>query len=110
MTVNNDKNAISTNYKWLVYASVAVGAFLTVSDQTGTNIAMPKIAEDLSADIPTVQWVYLLYTLSISSLLLPMGRLSDRGKEKCLLHRAGNIFDWSASGVFIWDITYVTGS
>ena len=77
MTVNNEKNVISTNYKWLVYASVAVGAFLTVSDQTGTNIAMPKIAEDLSADIPTIQWVYLLYTLSISSLLLPMGRLSD---------------------------------
>ncbi|SVD85141.1 uncharacterized protein METZ01_LOCUS437995, partial [marine metagenome] len=53
MTVNNDKNVISINYKWLVYVSVAVGAFLTVSDQTGTNIAMPRIAEDLSADIPT---------------------------------------------------------
>lgn len=60
-----------------MYIAVAAGAFLTVSDQTGTNIAMPRIAEDFSADIPTVQWVYLIYTLSISSLLLPMGRLSD---------------------------------
>ena len=60
-----------------MYLSVACGAFLTVSDQQATNIALPKIAEDLSADIPTVQWVYLIYTLSISALLLPMGRLSD---------------------------------
>lgn len=60
-----------------MYLSVACGAFLTVSDQQATNIALPKIAEDLSADIPTVQWVYLIYTLSTSALLLPMGRLSD---------------------------------
>ena len=77
MNVDNNKTGVATRYKWFVYASVAAGAFLTVSDQTGTNIAMPRIAEDLSADIPTVQWVYLIYTLSISSLLLPMGRLSD---------------------------------
>ena len=77
MNVDNNKTGVAAKYKWFVYASVAAGAFLTVSDQTGTNIAMPRIAEDLSADIPTVQWVYLIYTLSISSLLLPMGRLSD---------------------------------
>ena len=98
MTVNNDKNAISTNYKWLVYASVAAGAFLTVSDQTGTNIAMPRIAEDLSADIPTVQWIYLLYTLSISSLLLPMGRLSDLVGRKSIYCSGLAIFSIGALG------------
>ncbi|MCS5649248.1 MAG: MFS transporter [Dehalococcoidia bacterium] len=101
MTVNNDKNAISTNYKWLVYASVAVGAFLTVSDQTGTNIAMPRIAEDLSADIPTVQWVYLLYTLSISSLLLPMGRLSDLVGRKSIYCTGLAIFSVGALGAYL---------
>jgi len=67
LNVDNNKIGFGPVYKWFVYASVAAGAFLTVSDQTGTNIAMPRIAEDLSADIPTVQWVYLIYTLSISS-------------------------------------------
>jgi MFS family permease len=101
LTVNNDKNAVSTNYKWLVYASVAVGAFLTVSDQTGTNIAMPRIAEDLSADIPTVQWVYLLYTLSISSLLLPMGRLSDLVGRKSVYCTGLAIFSIGALGAYL---------
>ena len=65
------------SYKWWVYSSVGAGAFITVSDQTGTALALPRIAHDLSADIPTVQWMYLIYTLFISALLLPMGRLSD---------------------------------
>ena len=56
---------------------MAVGAYVTVSDQTGTNIAMPRISEDLTLDIPTVQWIYLLYTLCISALVIPMGKMSD---------------------------------
>ena len=64
-------------YKWWVYSSIAVVIFVQVGDQTGTNIAMPSMSSEFNADIPTVQWVYLLYTLCISSLLLPMGRFSD---------------------------------
>ena len=60
-----------------MYSAVAVGAYVTVSDQTGTNIAMPRISEDLALDIPTVQWIYLLYTLCISALVIPMGKMSD---------------------------------
>ena len=69
--------ASSSKYKWWVYSAVAVGAYVTVSDQTGTNIAMPRISEDLTLDIPTVQWIYLLYTLCISALVIPMGKMSD---------------------------------
>jgi len=64
-------------YKWWVYSSISVVIFVQVGDQTGTNIAMPSMSAEFNADIPTVQWVYLLYTLCISSLLLPMGRFSD---------------------------------
>jgi len=54
-----------------------MAAFVTVSDQTGTTLALPRIGHEFSADIPTVQWLYLVYTLFISALLLPMGKLSD---------------------------------
>ena len=67
----------SPNYKWWVYAAVAVGLFLTVMDQSGVNIALPRIAEHFAADIPTVQWITLGYVLSTSVMLMPMGRLSD---------------------------------
>ena len=54
-----------------------MAAFVTVSDQTGTTLALPRIGHEFGADIPTVQWLYLVYTLFISALLLPMGKLSD---------------------------------
>jgi len=69
--------ANSPNYKWWVYVAVAVGVFLTVMDQTGVNIALPRIAEHFDVDIPTVQWVTLGYVLSTSVMLMPMGRLAD---------------------------------
>ena len=46
-------------------------------DQSGMNIALPKVAEDFDADLPTVQWITLSYILSISALLMPLGRLAD---------------------------------
>jgi len=66
-----------SSYKWLVYSSIGMAAFVTVSDQTGTTLALPRIGHEFNADIPTVQWLYLVYTLFISALLLPMGKLSD---------------------------------
>ena len=69
--------ANSPNYKWWAYAAVAIGMFLTVMDQSGVNIALPRIADHFSADIPTVQWITLGYVLSTSALLMPVGRLSD---------------------------------
>ena len=67
----------SANYKWWAYCAIAVGMFLTVMDQSGVNIALPRIADQFSADIPTVQWITLGYVLATSALLMPMGRLSD---------------------------------
>lgn len=67
----------STNYKWWVFASVALGLFLTVTDQSGVNIALPRIAEYFGADLPTAQWIALGFTLSTSIMFMPVGRLSD---------------------------------
>ncbi len=71
------KVASSPNYKWWAYFSIAIGLFLTVLDQSGVNIALPRIAEKFDADIPTVQWISLSYVLSTSATLMPLGRLSD---------------------------------
>ena len=67
----------STNYKWWVFASVALGLYLTVTDQSGVNIALPRIAQHFGADLPAVQWIVLGFTLSTSVMFMPVGRLSD---------------------------------
>ncbi|MXY47034.1 MAG: MFS transporter [Chloroflexi bacterium] len=67
----------SANYKWWVFSSVALGLFLTVTDQSGVNIALPRIAEHFGADLPAAQWIALGFTLSTSVMFMPVGRLSD---------------------------------
>lgn len=64
-------------HKWLVFAAVGAGVFSWVIDTAASNIALPSISAHFSASLPTVQWVLLVYLLTITTLLLPMGRASD---------------------------------
>ena len=57
--------------------AIAIGTFASVADQVSVNVALHRVAGHFNSDIPTVQWVVISYTLTISALLLPMGRLSD---------------------------------
>lgn len=76
----------SAHYKWLAYGAIAVGVFLPVMDQSGVNLAVPRIAERFVLDIPTAQWIVLGYVLSTSALLLPMGKVSDMlGRERVFM-------------------------
>ncbi len=67
----------STNYKWWGFFAVAIGTFMAVVDNGSVNIALPTIAKHFDTDIPTVQWVTLGSSLTISATLLPAGRLAD---------------------------------
>lgn len=65
------------SYKWWAYIAVAVGLFTSVADHGSVVVALPTISEHFKIDLPTAQWVVLGYAVTISALLLPMGRLSD---------------------------------
>lgn len=69
--------ARSSNYKWWVFATIAIGIFLSVIEHSSVQIALPNIEDHFDANLPTVQWVIVGYALAISVLLLPMGRLGD---------------------------------
>ena len=66
-----------SNYKWWAFSAIAMGTLASVIDHGSVNIALPSIARHFGTDIPSVQWVVISYALTISSLLLPMGRLAD---------------------------------
>lgn len=67
--------------KWQVFGLVGVSIFMSTLDSSIVNLALPYIMSDLSTDVKTVQWVVLVYLLTVSSLLLFFGRLSDtRGR------------------------------
>lgn len=64
-------------YKWLVFANVAVGTFMSTLDGSIVNVALPTMAENFQVDLPILQWVVSAYLLTISSLLPTLGRLAD---------------------------------
>ena len=67
----------SPRYKWWVFAAVGLGSFTGVMTFGSVNVALPTIADHFGSDLTTIQWVVIAQTLTISALLLPMGRLSD---------------------------------
>ena len=67
---------------------VGTSIFMSTLDSSIVNVALPFIMQDLKTDIQTIQWVVLSYLLTVSSLLLTFGRLSDI-KGRRLLYLAG---------------------
>ena len=72
--------------KWFIMAAVAMSIFLATIDGSIVNVALPTLAQDLNAEFATIQWVVLGYLLTISTLLLSVGRLADMiGKKSIYL-------------------------
>jgi EmrB/QacA subfamily drug resistance transporter len=51
--------------------------FASVADAGTTIVALPTIAGYFGTDLPTTQWVVIAYALTISALVVPLGRVSD---------------------------------
>ena len=76
----------SPNYKYWGFGAVAIGTFASVADHGSVTVALPTIAGHFQVDLPTVQWVVISFALTVSALLMPMGRLSDiMGRKEVFL-------------------------
>ncbi len=89
--------APNTN-KWYVMAAVSMGIFLATLDGSIVNIAMPTLETQLNTELAIVQWVILAYLLTVTTLLLGIGRLSDIIGKKSL-YTAGFIIFTIGSGL-----------
>lgn len=84
--------------KWMVLISVAMGVFLATIDGSIVNIGLNTLVNDLNQPLALVEWVVLAYMLTIATLMLTVGRLSDMiGKKK--LYLAGVIIFTVGSGL-----------
>lgn len=64
-------------YKWKAMLTVWIGIFMATLDGSIVNVALPTLTEYFKSDITTIEWVIMAYLLTITSLLLSLGRLSD---------------------------------
>jgi EmrB/QacA subfamily drug resistance transporter len=75
-------SVLDYNKKWKIFSLVGVSIFMSTLDSSIVNVALPFIMQEMATDISTIQWVVVIYLLTVSSLLLTFGRLSDiRGRR-----------------------------
>lgn len=72
-----NEHKIDYSRKWLVMAAVGSGMFLSTVDGSIVNLALPTLSRTFDSSFAVVQWVVLAYLLTISTLLLSVGRLGD---------------------------------
>lgn len=78
-------------------AAVAIGIFLATIDASIVNIALPVLEHDLHTDFSIVEWVVLAYLMTVTTLMLSIGRLADMlGKKP--IYAAGMVV-FTASSV-----------
>ncbi len=63
--------------KWFILLAVGMGVFLATIDGSIVNIALPTLVGNLQTTFPTIQWVVLAYLLTVTTLMLSIGRLGD---------------------------------
>jgi EmrB/QacA subfamily drug resistance transporter len=56
---------------------VAMGTFISTLDSSIVNVALPTITSSLGSDVATIEWVVIAYLLTITCILLTMGRIAD---------------------------------
>ena len=63
---------------WPALWSIVLGFFMILVDTTIVTVAIPRMQEDLGADLTTLLWVTSAYLLAYAVPLLITGRLGDR--------------------------------
>ncbi|WP_406485872.1 MFS transporter [Streptomyces phaeochromogenes] len=67
----------SARGKWILMTTV-LGSSMVLLGSTVTNVALPHIGEDFSADLAVLQWTVNAYMLTLAGLILLGGALGDR--------------------------------
>ncbi len=96
LTVVNELSRSDPVRKWYVMAAVAIGIFLATIDASIVNIALPILERDLRTDFAVVEWVVLAYLVTVTTLMLTIGRLGDMIGKKPLYAAGMAIFTISS--------------
>ncbi len=71
------QSPIDYSRKWYVMIAVSLGVFLATIDGSIVNVALPTLVRELQTEFALVQWVVLAYLLTLTTLMLSVGRLAD---------------------------------
>lgn len=71
-----------SSYKWTVLLIACIGSMMGPLDSTIVSVSLPTISQSLGMDFALSVWIPTAYLVTLASLLLTFGRLSDvRGRK-----------------------------
>ena len=71
------------SYKWWAFTAIGISFFTQVMSMSMVFVALSSIADDFGITLRAVTWVVVAQALTISALMMPMGRLADMiGRRK----------------------------
>jgi MFS family permease len=69
-----------------IFAAVSVALFCVQIDYFAMNLALPRMAADLSSSATDLQWVISICMLALGAFMLPADRIDDIfGHRRALL-------------------------
>ena len=72
-------------FRWIL-AAVSMALFCVQIDYFAMNLALPRMATDLTTTTTDLQWVISVYMLTLGAFMVPAGRLGDIfGRRRALL-------------------------
>jgi EmrB/QacA subfamily drug resistance transporter len=99
---------VPAGYRWTVLVNTTIGGFMASLDGSILTVSLPTIARELHTGVGLMLWIMMGYTVVITALLLPLGRLADmRGRVRYylagfILFTAGSLFSGlSFTGVML---------
>ena len=63
--------------RWRVFPALALGTIMATLDISVVNIALPTLSREFRVPLTTIEWVVLAYVVTITGLLLTLGRAAD---------------------------------
>jgi EmrB/QacA subfamily drug resistance transporter len=107
--LNFDSSSISSadfpvdqnGYKWKALATIALGTITVTMDASIANISLPTLTRVFNAELTTVMWVSLIFTVVGTSLMLVLGRIGDYLGKKLIYTTGMLIFTFGMAGCSI---------
>jgi EmrB/QacA subfamily drug resistance transporter len=74
---SEDSIVKSKSHAKLILINVCVGQFIVGLDQRALLVALPTLSQIFNTSLTTIQWVLLIYDLTLIGLVITVGRLGD---------------------------------
>jgi EmrB/QacA subfamily drug resistance transporter len=74
---NTNIDAAARRRSTLILLNVCVGQFVVGLDQRALLVALPTLTHTFHASLTTIQWVLLIYDLTLIGLVITVGRMGD---------------------------------